>query len=98
MAARDYLLSGWLMYPYKTISFSVDWLAPDPQGLIDATKLWARSPTPAYQQMGVGWEWVRPWLGANLRTWVFLLVMCMLIAAVAMLVISHLSILLLQTL
>ena len=54
MIARDYILSGWVMYPYKTVSFNVDWIAPDPAALISSTKLWARSPTPAYQQAGDG--------------------------------------------
>lgn len=84
MIARDYVLSGWVLYPYKIFSFNVDWVAPDPAGLIDSTKLWARSPTPAYQQMGDSWAWVRPWLGANLVTWVFLAILgCLIFAVVA---------------
>jgi hypothetical protein len=89
MIARDYLLSGWVMYPYKTVSFNVDWIAPDPSPLINATKLWARSPTPAYQQAGDGWEWIRPWLGANLISWVFLGIFVALAAALVILLISR---------
>jgi hypothetical protein len=85
MLVRDYLLSGWVLYPYKILSFNVDWIAPDPAGLIDSTKLWARSPTPAYQQMGDGWEWVRPWLGANLISWVFVAILvCLILAVIAL--------------
>jgi len=87
MLARDYVLSGWLLYPYKIFSFDVDWVAPDPAGLIDSTKLWARSPTPEYQQLGDGWAWVRPWLGANLISWVFIAVLgCLILSAVAFLI------------
>ena len=84
MLIRDFILSGWVLYPYKIFSFNVDWVAPDPSALIDSTKLWARSPTPAYQQMGDGWAWVRPWLGANLISWVFLAILgCLILAVIA---------------
>lgn len=89
MIARDYFLSGWVMYPYKTFSFNVDWLAPDPIGLIDAGKQWARSPTAAYQQSSEGWWWVRPWLGANLTSWVFLAILGCLVLALMALVITR---------
>lgn len=89
MIARDYILSGWVMYPYKTVSFNVDWIAPDPSELISATKLWARSPTPAYQQAGDGWGWVRPWLGANLTSWVFIGILVALVVALVLLFISR---------
>ena len=87
MIARDYFLSGWVMYPYKTFSFNVGWLAPDPSGLIDSGKQWARSSTPAYQQASEGWWWIRPWLGANLTSWVFLAILgCLTVALVALVV------------
>ena len=89
MIARDYILSGWVMYPYKTVAFDVSWIAPDPSALIDATKLWARSPTPAYQQAGDGWGWIRPWLGANLTDWVFIGIFVALLTAFVLLVISR---------
>jgi len=83
MLIRDFILSGWVLYPYKIFSFNVDWVAPDPVTLIEAGKLWSRSPTPAYQQMGDGWAWVRPWLGANLISWVFLAILGCFILALA---------------
>ncbi len=89
MISRDYILSGWVMYPYKTVSFNVDWIAPDPAALISSTKLWARSPTPAYQQAGDGWGWIRPWLGANLISWVFIGIVVVLAAALVILLISR---------
>jgi len=89
MVARDYVLSGWVMYPYKTIAFGVEWVAPDPSGLINATKLWARSPTPDYQIIGQGWGWIRPWLGANLTSWVFIAILGALVAALVLLLISR---------
>ena len=89
MLARDYLLSGWVMYPYKTFSFNVDWLAPDPEGLINATKQWARSETPQYQQISQGWEWVRPWVGANYRSWVILALLATLLLALIVFIFSR---------
>lgn len=89
MIARDYILSGWVMYPYKTVAFNVDWIAPDPAALISSTKLWARSPTPAYQQTGDGWGWIRPWLGANLISWVFIGIFVALIVTLIILLISR---------
>jgi hypothetical protein len=89
MIARDYFLSGWVMYPYKTFSFNVDWLASDPVGLINSTKQWARSPTAAYQQSTEGWWWVRPWLGANLTSWVFIAILGSLVLALMALVITR---------
>jgi hypothetical protein len=89
MIARDYILSGWVMYPYKTVSFNVDWIAPDPSDLINATKLWARSQTPSYQEVGDGWGWIRPWLGANLISWVFMGILAALLVALVLLIISR---------
>lgn len=89
MVARDYVLSGWVLYPYKTIAFGVEWVAPDPSGLINATKLLARSPTPDYQIMGQGWGWIRPWLGANLTSWVFIGILVALVAALVLLVVAR---------
>jgi hypothetical protein len=88
MLARDYILSGWVMYPYKTVSFDVDWIAPDPSALINATKLWARSQTPFYQQVGDGWGWIVPWLAANLTGWVFIGMLGALVVAFVLFVIS----------
>jgi hypothetical protein len=89
MIVRDYILSGWVMYPYKTVAFDVAWIAPDPSALINATKLWSRSPTPAYQQVGDGWGWIRPWLGANLTSWVFIGILGALVTALVLLLISR---------
>lgn len=89
MLARDYLLSGWVMYPYKTFAFNVDWLAPDPEGLINSTKQWARSPTPAYQQASEGWGWVRPWIGANYTSWVILALLAMLVISLIVWIVSR---------
>lgn len=89
MLARDYVLSGWVMYPYKTFAFNVDWLAPDPDGLINATRQWARSQTPQYQQISQGWEWVRPWIGANYRSWVILALVGTLVLALIVLIVTR---------
>jgi hypothetical protein len=89
MICRDYILSGWVMYPYKTVAFNLDWIAPDPSALISSTKLWARSPTPLYQQAGEGWGWIRPWLGANLTSWVFIGILGALLVALMLCVISR---------
>lgn len=89
MVARDYFLSGWVMYPYKTVSFNVDWLAPDPEGLINSTKQWARSQTPAYQQVSEGWGWIRPWIGANYKSWVVIALVVLLVTAAIVMIFSR---------
>jgi hypothetical protein len=71
------------------VAFNVEWVAPDPSDLINATKLWARSPTPDYQQIGDGWGWIRPWLGANLTNWVFIAILGALVGTAVLITISR---------
>ncbi len=86
--ARDYLLSGWVLYPFKIFSFNVDWLAPDPTALTDATKQWARLPGPNYQSAQTGYDWVIPWLGANVRTWLGAVILALFLGCLILLFIN----------
>ena len=86
--ARDFLLSGWVLYPFKIFSFNVDWLAPDPTALTDATKQWARLPGPNYQSAQTGYDWVIPWLGANARTWLGFVILVLFIGCLVLLLIN----------
>lgn len=60
---RDYLLSGWLIYPLSLFHWNVAWLARDPVNLRDATLAAARNPLdPDGYQVAHSWNWLVPWL------------------------------------
>jgi hypothetical protein len=88
MAARDYLLSGWLQYPLSIFSFDVAWLAPDPTGLREATLGFARDPENIWQSVS-GWAWIPEWLSRLPREWAFAEFLALSLAAVILLVISR---------
>jgi len=74
---RDYVLSGWLIYPLSIFGWDVPWLARDPVNLREATLAAARNPLdPDGYQVAHSWNWLVPWLQrlpSQWETW-FLLV------------------------
>ena len=70
-AARDYVLSGWLLYPLSFFSFDVPWLAPDPTNPRVATLGAARNPDDLWDA-AQGWDWIPAWfarLGGQWETY-----------------------------
>lgn len=68
--ARDYLLSGWLLYPLSLLPFDVDWRAVDPVNLREATLAAARDPSaPEYWPVAHSWNWIDEWFIARLSMW-----------------------------
>jgi hypothetical protein len=83
--ARDYVLSGWLMYPLSLHRFSVDWAASDPVDTRNATLAAARdySTTDGYYTAH-SWDWIPLWfsrLWSQWETYFFLLGCLMAVAA-----------------
>jgi len=70
MAGRDYILSGWLLYPLSILSFGVPWRAADPESLRMATLGFARNPARTWESIS-GWEWVGAWLSRLPSEWAF---------------------------
>ena len=62
MGVRDYILSGWLLYPAGLIGFRVDWRYPDPSVSSDRITAWARSPFQDVQNTLADSSWVIGWL------------------------------------
>ena len=83
---RDYLLSGWLLYPLSVLPFDVPWRAADPINLREATLAAARDPSaPEYWPIAHSWTWVDEWLIARWGMWetyFWLLGVVMLVGAV----------------
>lgn len=88
MAARDYLLSGWLQYPLSIFSFDVPWLAPDPTGLREATLGFSRDPENIWQSIS-GWAWIPAWISRLPREWAFAEFLTLSLVAAVLLVISR---------
>jgi hypothetical protein len=65
---RDFLLSGWLMYPLSLWRFDVPWIALDPINTRTATLGYARDPA-NYLDAAHGWSWVGPWLSRLPQQW-----------------------------
>ena len=67
---RDYLLSGWLLYPLSIFSWDVPWLGRDPVNLRDATLAAARDPYAADgYQVAHSWEWLGAWIARLPTQW-----------------------------
>lgn len=83
---RDYLLSGWLLYPLSVHSWDVAWLGRDPTPLRDATLAAARDPsaTDGYA-VAHSWDWIGAWvsrLPAQWEPWFLLTAGILLVVAV----------------
>lgn len=70
MAGRDYILSGWLLYPLSILPFGVPWRAADPESLRLATLGFARDPARTWESIS-GWEWTGAWLSRVPNEWAF---------------------------
>lgn len=83
-AWRDYILSGWLVYPLSLLPFDVPWRAPDPVYLRTATLGYHRDANDLWQA-AESWDWILPWLSRLPQQWEFwlqaLLVLGLLVAA-----------------
>ena len=62
VAVRDYLLSGWLLYPAGLVAFPVDWRYPDPAVSSDRITAWARTPFQDVDTTLASSSWVGGWL------------------------------------
>lgn len=60
---RDYLLSGWLLYPLSLLPWDVTWLARDPTPLREATLAAARDPSARDSNVVAhSWSWIDNWI------------------------------------
>jgi hypothetical protein len=90
--ARDYVLSGWLMFPLSLHKFNVSWAASDPVNIRDATLAAARDySTKDGWQTAHSWEWIPLWFSRLWSQWetYFFILGCLL--AIAALVAAHVA-------
>ena len=66
--ARDFVLSGWVLYPLSLFAFDVDWRASNPEALRVATLGAARDPSNLWGSAS-GWEWIPSWVASATTTW-----------------------------
>lgn len=85
---RDYLLSGWLLYPLSILPFDVEWRAGDPTPLREATLGFWRNSQDLWGSVE-GWSWVGPWLAGLPRLWETYLLLLLAITAVLSLVVAR---------
>lgn len=88
VAARDYLLSGWLLYPLSILPFDVPWAASDPVEMRTATLGAARDPANLWDA-AEGWDWVGAWVTALPRQWEAYVAAGLLVAAVTAVLIAR---------
>lgn len=84
---RDFLLSGWLMFPLSVLPFDVEWRSLDPVGLRTATLGYHRDPTDLWNA-AEGWSWVGPWLGRLPSQWETWLLLALVLGTAAALIIA----------
>jgi hypothetical protein len=87
IGVRDYILSGWLLYPLSMLPLDVDWRAGDPTSIRDATLGFWRNREDTWGSVE-GWSWVGPWLSSAARQWETYLLVAMGAAAVAALIVA----------
>jgi len=80
--SRDYVLSGWLLYPLSIGHFDVPWLASDPVDLRTATLGYHRDPTRLWEA-AEGYGWVGAWIGRLPAQWEFWLVLLLAVTTLA---------------
>lgn len=87
---RDYLLSGWMLFPLSVLPFDVAWRSSDPVGLRTATLGYHRDPTDLWNA-AEGWAWVGPWLGRLPGQWETWLLLALTLGTAAALIIAKRS-------
>jgi hypothetical protein len=91
-AARDYVLSGWLLYPLSLRAFDVPWQAVDPTLVREATLSAARDPSRAdHGIVAHSWAWIPSWVHRALTQWETYFILLGLLAAVVALLVAHRS-------
>jgi hypothetical protein len=83
VAARDYVLSGWLQYPLSIYSFDVPWRAPDPTPAREATLGFARDPSNLWQSVQT-WDWIGTWVRHLPTQWETYEFLAMLVVAIVL--------------
>lgn len=86
MSVRDYVLTGWWMYPLSVLPFNVPWRAQDPTGLRNATLGFHRD-SKNIEGALQGWSWIGPWLARLPGYWESYLVIGMILFLACCLVI-----------
>jgi hypothetical protein len=90
--ARDYVLSGWLLYPVSLHAFDVPWRAVDPIVVREATLSAARDPSrPDHGIVAHSWAWIPSWVHRSLTQWETYFLALGLLAAVVALLLAHRS-------
>ena len=81
--ARDWFLSGWLIYPLSALPLDVPWRSPDPLPFREATLAAARNPlAPDQYQVAHSWEWIGPWVTSRWMMWETYLLLALLLLGV----------------
>ena len=73
-AARDFVLSGWLLYPLSILPFDVPWRAEDPVNERLATLGFHRDPSTLWDA-AISWGWIGPWFTRLPHQWEFWLLL-----------------------
>ena len=84
---RDYLLSGWLLFPLSIFSFDVPWRAVDPLSERLATLGYHRDPENLWASID-GWNWLAPWLENRVTQWETYEFLGMAVVAVVLVVVA----------
>ena len=90
--AKDYHLSGWLIYPLSLWHWDVPWLSRDPVYLRQATLAAARNPLdPDGYQVATSWNWIVPWIERLPSQWEFwFLLVGFLVSTISLVWVRHL--------
>jgi hypothetical protein len=88
---RDYVLTGWFLFPLAMFPADVTWRTPDPTPLRELITAWAKSPGPDWASAASGWGWVVSWFSKQMALGKFYVALpvAMVLLAVLIVAIGH---------
>lgn len=87
---RDYVLSGWLLYPLSLVAFDVPWRAGEPTIVRNVTMAAARDPSRADSgPLSSSWDWIPAWISRLGSQWETYFITAGVLVAVAVVVVAY---------
>jgi len=89
MLVRDFILSGWLLFPLTLFPMPVAWRVIDPKATSEAITAWGRDPGSPASEVLADQSWLGPWMGSFLSSRELYLVGLILVSSVAFSIIGR---------
>ena len=85
LIVRDYVLSGWLLFPLDLLPMNTAWQAVNPAATSQAILGYHRDPTDIWTA-AQGWDWILPWVSRLPSQWEFWAALVLWLAATVLVI------------